>query len=247
MNHIKKISLIFLFLINPLLSSSLESQLKFVDSLYQNGKYGQSAKIIKELYKENKNNIDIIFRFARSIFLIAEEEKNETKQTEIYYKGFEYAKKALKMDPDNGYANFWYAAYIGKIGLLEGTKQKILNSYKVQQYGMKAIKLAPEYEHCYHLMGRWHYELAELSWFERNVASLVYATPPKGSYKEAIKLFKQAIKINSIEIRHHYWLAKTYQAIDEKELAKKEFEIVVSLKPKDKKDKIMQVKSKKNL
>ena len=151
------------------------------------------------------------------------------------------------MDSNNGYANFWYAAYIGKIGLLEGTKQKILNSYEVKKYGMKAIALEPDYEHCYHLMGRWHYELAELSWLERSIASLVYATPPKGSYKTALKLFKHAIRINSLEIRHHFWLAKTYDALGKYSLAKKEFRIVLSLKTKDKKDKIMQNKSKKYL
>ena len=228
-------------------SANLKYELHSVDSLYQIGEYNKSAKIIKKLYDEDSNNIDIIFRLARSIFLLAEEEKDKKKQSKIYYKGYEYAKKALRIDSNNGYAKFWYAAYIGKIGLLEGTKQKIVNSYKVQKYGMKAIKLVPEYEHCHHLMGRWHYELAELTWFERSIASLVYTTPPKGSYEKAIKLFKKAIKINPIEIRHHYWLAHTYKALGEKKLAKKEFEIVLSLKPKDKKDKFMQFESKKNL
>ena len=227
--------------------ASLKYELHYVDSLYQIGKYNQSAKIIKKLYKENNNDIEIVFRLARSIFLIAEETIDQKKQAEIYYKGFKYAKKALKMDSANGYANFWYAAYIGKIGLLEGTKQKILNSYKVQEYGMKAIELAPEYEHCYHLMGRWHYELAELTWFERSIASIVYATPPKGSYKQALHLFKKAININPIEIRHHYWLAKTYEALGERDLSRTEFKKVISLKPKDKKDKVMQAKSRKSL
>tara|TARA_Y100001970_G_scaffold280275_1_gene388994 strand:- start:112 stop:849 length:738 start_codon:yes stop_codon:yes gene_type:complete len=240
-------NILIIIIANFIFSSNLAYELNYVDSLYKIGDYNNSAKIIKNLYNQDNDNVEIIFRLARSIFLIAEEEKNQKKQAKIYYKGFEYAKKALRLAPNNGYANFWYAAYIGKIGLLEGTKQKILNSYKVQEYGMKAIELIPEYEHCHHLMGRWHYELAELTWFERNVASLVYATVPKGSYKKAIKLFKKAIEINSVEIRHHYWLAHTYKALGKKELAKKEFQIVLSLTPKDKKDKFMQFESRKNL
>ena len=235
------------FLTTIVFHSDLNLKIYSADSLYQIGEYNKSAKIIKKLYREDSENIEIIFRLARSVFLIAEEEKNQSKQADIYYKGFEYAKKALRMNSDNGYANFWYAAYIGKIGLLEGTKQKILNSYKVKEYGMKAIKLVPEYEHCHHLMGRWNYELAELTWIEKSIASLVYATPPKGSYKKAIKLFKKAIEINPIEIRHHYWLANTYKALGKKNLAKNEFNLVISLKAKDKKDKVMQFESKKNL
>ena len=224
-----------------------ESQIRYVDSLYESGQYNESARIITDLYNKDQGNIDIVFRLARSIFLIGEEEENESRQADIYYKGFEYAKEALSINSNNGYANFWYAAYIGKIGLLEGTKQKILNSYKVKEYGMKAIKLVPEYEHCHHLMGRWHYELAELSWFETSIASLIYATPPKGSYKNAVELFKKAIEINPIEIRHHYWLANTYKALGYNDLAKNEFNIIVSLKPKDRKDQVMQIESKKSL
>ena len=221
--------------------------LYYIDSLYESGDYKNSAKILNELYNEDKNNIDIVYRLARSIFLIAEEETNLNRQSDIYYKGFNYAKKALSMNNNNGYANFWYAAYIGKIGLLEGTEQKILNSYEVKQYGMRAIDLVPDYEHSYHLMGRWHYELADLTWFERSIASLVYTTPPEGSYEKAVEFFRKAIEINYNDIRHHFWLANTYRAQGKNSLAKKQFGIVISLKPKNKKDRDMQNESKKYL
>ena len=219
--------------------------LYYIDSLYESGDYKNSAKILSDLYLEDTNNIDVVYRLARSIFLLGEEESNPNRQADIYYRGFNYAKKALSINVDNGHANFWYAAYIGKIGLLEGTEQKILNSYEVKQYGMRAINLIPDYEHSYHLMGRWHYELAELTWFERSIASLIYATPPKGSYEKAVELFQKAIEINFNEIRHHFWLANTYKAQGQNSLAKKQFRIVLSLKPKNKKDKDMQNESRK--
>ena len=237
--------LVFIFVIN-LTFPNLHHEILLVDSLYESGEYNQTSAILIKLYDKHENNIEIVYRLARSIFVIAEEEPDINRQADIYYKGFEYAKKSLNIDSKNGYANFWYAAYIGKIGLLEGTEQKIINSYKVREFGMKAIELVPDYEHSYHLMGRWHYELAELTWFERSIASLVYSSPPTGSYEKAAKLFKKAIEINFLEIRHHFWLAKTYKAQGKNRLAKKEFDIVINLKPRDKKDKDMQFESKKN-
>ena len=77
------------------------------------------------------------------------------------------------------------------------------------------------------------------------LASLIYATPPKGSYEKAVELFKKAIEINFNEIRHHFWLANTYKAQGQNSLAKKQFRIVLSLKPKNKKDKDMQNESRK--
>ena len=239
----------FIFTFSFFLSITIPANptLYYIDSLYESGDYKNSAKILNELYNEDKNNIDIVYRLARSIFLIAEEENNLNRQSDIYYKGFNYAKKALSMNNNNGYANFWYAAYIGKIGLLEGTEQKILNSYEVKQYGMRAIDLVPDYEHSYHLMGRWHYELADLTWFERSIASLVYTTPPEGSYEKAVEFFRKAIEINYNDIRHHFWLANTFRAQGKNSLAKKQFGIVISLKPKNKKDRDMQNESKKYL
>ena len=237
---------IFLTL-NVLICSELNKSFHLSDSLYNEGHYKESFLQIKNIYNQNSNNPNVVFRMARSIFLKAMIEKNKNKKIKFYYEGFEYAKKALKLDNDNGYINFWYAAYLGRIGEIEGPKQAILNSYEVKKYGMKAIELSPEFDSPYHMMGRWHYELANLNQLERLVASIVYETLPKGSYDEAIDLFNYAIKINPTEIRHHFWLAKTYYTIGKFDLSNKEFKIVLSLQAKDSDDSIMQSESKKYL
>ena len=64
---------------------------------------------------------------------------------------------------------------------------------------------------------------------------------------EAIDLFNYAIKINPTEIRHHFWLAKTYYTIGKFDLSNKEFKIVLSLQAKDSDDSIMQSESEKYL
>ena len=42
---------------------------------------------------------------------------------------FDYAKRALELNPKSARANHWFAVLIGKIGIIEGTEQKIINSY----------------------------------------------------------------------------------------------------------------------
>ena len=232
-----------LFILNIAISSNLNSIFHISDSLYYEGSYKKSFLQIKNIYDQNNDNADVVFRMARSIFLKAMEEKNKNKKMQYYYEGFEYAKKALNLDSENGYVNFWYAAYLGRIGELEGPRQAILNSYEVKKYGMKAIQLDSEFDSPYHMMGRWHYELANLNQLERLIASIVYETLPKGSYNEAISLFKRAIEIKPSDIRHHFWLGKTYYAVGEYSLSKKEFKIVLSLKAKDLDDSIMQSES----
>ena len=228
-------------LIAFIFSNNIEYELNIIDSLSERGIHHESFLRSKRLYKEHSNNIEVMCRMAGSTFIKAQNEQNLKKQKNLFYRGFNYAKEALKSDSLNGYANFWYAAYIGRIGEIEGIKQAILNSYHVKKYGLRAIEfISKPYDPVHHMMGRWHYELADLNEFERIFASLIYEKPPKGSYDKAIFFFSTAIKIKPHEIRNHYWLAKTYKAIGKHLLAKKEFEIVISLNPRDIDDKKMQ-------
>ena len=129
-----------------LFSFNTDKELLKSDSLYDKGSYRKSFSTIKRIYKNNDNNANVVARLARSLFLKAMFEKDYKKKKQYYYRGFKEAKKALNLDPNNGYANFWYAAYLGQIGQLEGPKQAILNSYEVKKHALLAIDLEPNYD-----------------------------------------------------------------------------------------------------
>ena len=236
----QSVILSFIFSITYLFPYSLETSLSKSDTLYYSGLYERSYSEIKRVYNKNDNNVEVVYRMARSIFMKAHQQKQKRTQMSYYYRGLKQAEKAMRLNVNNGYANFWYAAYLGEIGLLESRKQAIKNSYKVKKYAIRSIELEPDFDLPYHMMGRWHYELADLSQLERIIASIIYEKPPKGSYQEAIKFFSRAIEIKPNEIRNHFWLGKTYNAVEKPLLAKKEFEIVISLNPRDIDDKRMQ-------
>ena len=123
-----------------------------------------------------------------------------------------------------------------QIGLIEGTKQKIINAYDVLKYGKIAIDLDPSYDNTYHLLGRLNFELANLSWLEKNVAALIYETPPDGTFEIAIDYFLSAIKLNANDTRHWLWLSKSYIKLNQTNKAKASLLKTISLSPKDQKD-----------
>ena len=88
-------------------------------------------------------------------------------------------------------------------------------------------------------MGRWHYNVAELTWYERGIASLVYATPPQGSYDEAITYFKKAMEANPKDIRHYLWLGKSYYAKSRYQEAKMILKEAMILEMKNDSDKLL--------
>ena len=220
------------------------SVLEEADQLNTDGKYEMELTQLSRGLESYSDNVEILWRIARAHFDIADQTKDEDDDKEHFYPGFEAAKKALELNPNSARANHWYAVLIGKIGLLEGTEQKIINSYEVQKYGLQSIELDPNYDGTYHVMGRWHYELASLSWFERTIAEWVYETPPEGSFDHAADFYRKAISTKPDEIRHHFWLGKTLIEMDEEVESKKVFNHILIMHPMDDSDRNMQKEAK---
>ena len=235
----KFITLIIL-LISTILLAVPQTELVRIDALHDANEYEAELTQLEELSAEFPEDVEILWRLAQVHFDIADQTEDEEVHKAHFYPGFEAAKEAVQIDPNSARANHWYAVLIGKIGMMEGTKQKIINSYEVEEFGLKAIELDPSYDGSLHLLGRWHYELADLSWIERTVAKIVYETPPKASFEESIKFYKMAIEAKSDEIRHYLWLGKSLIKLKNKEEAIKYLQAATEMTPIDDADRLMQ-------
>ena len=211
-----------------------------IDELNDASDFDGAFALLEPLGAEHGSEVGYLWRMARAHF----NESDNTTDEEVIERevraGFEFAKQALATDSMDADANGYYAILIGRVGEIEGTKQKILNSYDVKKYAMKAAELDPSNDSWPHVLGRWHYTLADLSWFERTIASIVYATPPEASFLEAEKYFMKAAKIAPDDVRHFLWLGKTRLEIDKKDGARKAFQTAIDLPSESDSDTIMQ-------
>ncbi len=217
------------------------------DQLNKDGNYETDLLNLTNKLESFPQDVEVLWRLARAHFEIADQTEDEEIDKKYLYPGFKYAKMALGINSNSARANHWYAVLIGQIGLLEGTEQKIINSYDVEKYALRAIKLDPNYDGAYSVMGRWHYELASLSWFERKIAEWVYESPPNGGYTQAVEYYKKAIKAKPDEIRHYLWLGKSLVELEDITEAKKIFENILNMNPGDTSDKNMQLEAKEYL
>ncbi len=239
-----KIIIIIALMFCTLLFADLNEEIIKIDALHDENLYENELSELEKINLEFPNEVEILWRIAQVHFDIADQTEDEEIHKLHFYPGFEFAKKALELNPNSSKANHWYAVLIGKIGILEGTKQKIINSYEVEIYGLKALELDPNYDGTLHLMGQWHYKLADLSWFERTIAGIVYETPPKASFEEAAEYFKKAIVAKPDEVRHYLWLGKSYLKLKDNEEATKYLQMTTDMMPIDEADKLMQIEAK---
>ncbi|MFQ6673813.1 MAG: hypothetical protein ACE5GH_03375 [Fidelibacterota bacterium] len=196
--------------------------------------------LLKEAEKLDPESIEVLWRLARVHFDFSDNSDDEEVIEKNIYAGFDYAKRALEKDDHNAKAHKWYGILIGRVGEIEGTKQKIENSYQVAEHTLRAIELDPEDDGSYHVMGRWHYTLADLNWFERSIASLVYATPPEASFEEARTYFEKAVEKAPNDIRHYLWLGKTLLKLDDEEGVRDAFERALAVPPESEGDRLLQ-------
>ncbi len=69
---------------------------------------------------------------------------------------------------------------------------------KIKRHASRACELNPEDSGTLHLLGRWCYSLASVTWIERKTASALFSTPPSSSYEEALQYFLKASEVRSL-------------------------------------------------
>ncbi|MFB0517023.1 MAG: hypothetical protein ACETWG_10550 [Candidatus Neomarinimicrobiota bacterium] len=211
-----------------------------IDDLNDADDFDGAYALLAPLKAEYGSDVRYLWRIARHHFNNSDNTTDEEVIEREVHTGFEFSKQALAADTMDADAQGWYGILIGRVGEIKGTKQKILNSYDVKKHTLKAIDLDPDNDSWQHVMGRWHYTLADLNWFERTIASIVYATPPKASFEEAEKYFTSAAKLAPDDVRHFLWLGKTQLELDKEDAARANLEQAISLPSKSDSDTILQ-------
>ncbi len=240
----KQLTILILVLCAGLFAADFSSLISEADARHEASDYDAVFKILKQAEQMDAGNYDVIWRLARAHFDLSDNTTDEAEISENLYAGFKYAEKALEIGDDRAESHKWYGILIGRVGEIEGTEQKIKNSYPMAEHTKKAIDLDPDDAGNYHVMGRWHFALADLSWLERKIASWVYATPPEASFEEARDYFKQAINKDPVDIRNYVWLGKALDELDDENGAAKAWKKAMGLQATSESDKMLQAEAK---
>jgi tetratricopeptide (TPR) repeat protein len=188
--------------------------------------YEQAAKLepgnFEALVKTAKGYIDVGDRMN------PKNKDEEKKQIDLYIVAEGYAKKAIKVNPNDSQVHFLNSAALGMHALQLGKKQQIAMSKEIKAEIEKAIELDPKSDLAIHAFGRWQRRMAEIGGVTRFFGGIIYGKIPKGSFDEAVKLFKKAIELNPNYSNHHLELGRTYLLMKKKDPAAKEFELAIA-------------------
>lgn len=99
------------------------------------------------------------------------------------------------------------------------------------------MELKPGDAMILYMIGCWCYEVANLAWYQRKIAAIIFGQPPTSSFEEALMYHENAEKADpNFYSRNLLMLGKTYLKLNRKEDAIKYLKKAAEFPVKDDED-----------
>jgi tetratricopeptide (TPR) repeat protein len=164
--------------------------------------------------KQDPSNAKLLVRIAREYRHMMSDAKTTAEKLRLGGIALDYALRAAALAPNDSEAQLAPAIAYGRMLPYQGSKQQYEATRRIKAAADKAVKLDPDNDLAWHVLGRWHERLAGVGTAKRAMAALMYGLLPTTTNEEAVKCFKQAIKLNPNRPMHYLELGCTYVQMD---------------------------------
>jgi len=168
------------------------SLLASTDQLYDTCSY--DAIYAALLPYAEAGDAEVLWRLARACYRRGKTAEGAERAAH-YREGLAFARSALEKDDTIFSVHKWVAILVNEVAQLEGSKERILQSFVMKEHMQRATELNPEDGTCWHILGMWHYNIATIPWYQRKAAAVLFATPPESSVEEALEVFLHAEEV----------------------------------------------------
>jgi tetratricopeptide (TPR) repeat protein len=201
-------------------AKQLEKQMKEADALAR----------YKEILKVQPEQLAALVEASELSSREGNRRKEKEEKARYFGEAKSYAEEALKLAPNDPGANYAMSVAMGRMALISGAKEKVAASRDVKRYAELAIKFNPNHAHAYHVLGKWNYEVANLSFLEKNAAKALFGGMPDGSLQQAIDNYEKCRRLDPSFILNYYELARAYKKNDQETQAMEVLKKAVSLR-----------------
>lgn len=161
--------------------------------------------------KASPYNLKALYKCSELCARIGSRETKTSDRERYYHSALTLAKVAMKYYPKTDDANVAMSIAMGKIALTKSGKDKISYVKDIKFYADAAIKINPNNFKAWHIIGKWNYEVANLTFLEEAAVKLLFGGLPNASFTDAINAFEKAKSINPKFCLNYLELAKSYK------------------------------------
>ena len=208
------------FLLSVLLSlAAITSQsqdinvlLKEADNLEKQQKETEALDKYKQILILQPGTLKAIVKAAELNASLSKRQTDQNGKRLYTESAYAFAKRAYNTDSTNADANYVMAMASGKMTDIETENKKIVAYVKdVKKYSDKALSINPNHAKANYTLGKWHYEMANLSGIKKIAVKLLYGGLPEGNLEAAIRYMEKCKMLEPYFVNNYLDLAKAYK------------------------------------
>ncbi|MGN7721843.1 hypothetical protein [Chitinophaga sp. 22620] len=192
-------------------AQSAEELLSQAQQLTKQMKETEALAKYKELLQVSPGHV---IAFTQASLICSREgarQKDKAAKQEWFDQARVYAYEALKVEPENPEANYAQAVYYARLAQISGAKEKVAAAKEVKKYADLALKFKPDYGEVYHLIGKWNFDLHNLSSIEKAAAKVLFGGVPPGTMEDAIASYEKCMQLKPSFIINYLDLAIAFK------------------------------------
>lgn len=174
-----------------------------------------SARALELFYAADRaapNDAFILQKIARQYSDLVVDQPDRATKKRFAETALAYAQRAVALAPEDPVNVLSLAICHGKLAVHSDTRAKVKYSRLIKEGAGRALALDPNYAWAHHVLGRWHYEVADLGATARFFVRLFYGGLPDASVERAIEHLERAVALEPDELNHHLELGFAYSA-----------------------------------
>ena len=171
--------------------------------------------------KAEPKNVPLLLRIARQYRHMMTDAPSVNEKLKLGNTALAYAQRAAALAPNDSDAQLSPAITYGKMVTYLGTKEQVAASPMIKAGADRALKLNPQNDDAWYVLGRWHLGLASITGIKRAMGKLIYGDLPVTTNEAGVACFENCVKINPKRLRSYIELGRAYAEMGQKETARK--------------------------
>ena len=204
--------ILFYFVVVSVHSQDISVLFKEADNLEKQQKEPDALDRYKQLLVLEPANIKALVKAAELTISISNRQMDKNSKRLFVETSFSFAKRALLADSNNADANYAMAMASGKMIDVETENKKIVALVnEIKKYADKALSINPSHAKAHYTLGKWHYEMTNLSGIKKIAVKLFYGGLPGGDMDSAILHMEKCKNLEPYFVTNYLDLAKAYK------------------------------------
>lgn len=193
-------------------SQDINVLLKEADNLEKTQKESEALEKYKQVLLQEPNNIRALVKSAEMNANVGNRQTDKNTKRLYYESALAFANRAFLADSAQADASYVMAMASGKMTDVETDNKKLVGYVRdVKRYSDKALAINPSHAKANYTIGKWNYEMANLSGLKKVAVKLLYGGLPEGTLELAIQSMEKCKAAEPYFAANYLDLAKAYR------------------------------------